>query len=101
MGHYQFWLLNEADERTQGLDLPCTADQEAWLVAERLLAECRRVEIWTERELIGRIGAAAPDVMEDGGFVWPAEPTRRRSRRPAKSTASRRSVIAGTRRQGA
>ncbi|WP_309646705.1 hypothetical protein [Phenylobacterium sp.] len=87
MGHYQFWLLNEADERTQGLDLPCAADHEAWLVAERLLAECRRVEIWTERELIGRLGAAPLEVMEGASFIWPAG---RRRRTPAKVKPSRK-----------
>lgn len=84
MGYYQFWMLNEADERTQGLGLPCEAEPEAWLIADRLLAECRAVEIWNEHELVGKVGTAPPAVMETAGFVWPA-PRRSRSRPAAKA----------------
>ncbi|WP_332770121.1 hypothetical protein [Phenylobacterium sp.] len=90
MGHYHFWLLNEVDERTEGLDLPCEADREAWLVADRLLAECRSVEIWNERELIGRIGAAPVAVVDGLDFVWPAKPVKRRGRAQAPAKPRRR-----------
>ncbi len=90
MGHYHFWLLNEADERTEGLDLPCEAEREAWLVADRLLAECRSVEIWNDRELIGRVGAAPAVVIEGLDFVWPARPVRRRARAGTRPAAKPR-----------
>lgn len=90
MGHYHFWLLNEADERTEGLDLPCEADREAWLVADRLLAECRSVEIWSDHELIGRVGAAPAKVVEGLAFVWPAKPVKRRTRSGPRPAAKAR-----------
>lgn len=103
MGYYHFWLLNDADERTEGLGLPCEADREAWLVADRLLAECRSVEIWNEHELIGRIGAAPLAVVDGLGFVWPAKPIKRRTRGGSQSAAKprRRTPTARKRRTGA
>jgi len=79
VGCYQFWLLNEADERTQGLNLACEAEREAWLVADALLLECRAVEIWDDRDLVGRVGAAPVAIVEAPAFVWP-QPTKRRAR---------------------
>lgn len=102
MDHYHFWLLNEADERTEGLNLPCEADREAWLVADRLLAECRSVEIWNQHELIGRVGAAPVAVVEGLAFVWPAKPVKRRARGGSKPAAKpQRRPAARKRRTGA
>lgn len=87
MDHYQFWLLDEAETRTQGMLLACTSAEEAWLVADALLAECRAVEIWRDLDLIGRLGDQPPPIEGAAVFVWPGRPPRRRKAKVKAATA--------------